>query len=149
MKASRPRLSERLIYGEYRNGKPVFLWDSPLIGGFDASLEYYSVLNARVEDIVIEGELYCGNRSCAHSLVVFTKDGRELTRQVADNCTDGRTCPISGGEFKFVRQSNPWSGVPDRIEVRWGEIGQPNDVYVLDGDTFVKQVSASPRSLKK
>ncbi|HEV2196738.1 MAG TPA: hypothetical protein VGR55_14235 [Candidatus Acidoferrum sp.] len=139
-------LSERLIYGEYRNGKPVFLWDSPLLAGFGAGLEYYSVRNDQVEDIVIKGVPYCGNRSCASSLVVFRKDGWELTRQMADDCRDGSTCPIKGGDFKFVRQSNPLSGVPDRIEVHWTESGQqPDDVYLLgSSNLFEKQPHRAP-----
>lgn len=137
--------SSTLIYGEYRNGKPVFIWDSPRIVGL-ARLEYYSVRNTQIEDIVIKGVPYCGNRSCAGSLVVFTNDGRELTRQVADNCVDGRACPIQGGEFKFVRQSNPWSGVPDKIEVHWVESGnQPDDIYLLgSSDLFEKQPHRVP-----
>lgn len=141
--------SSILIYGEYLNGKPVFIWDSPRSAGL-ARLEYYAVRNTQTEDIVIKGAPNCGNRSCAGSLVVFTKDGRELTRQVDDNCADGRTCPIQGGEFKFVRQSNPWSGVPDKIEVHWVESGnQPDDMYLLgSSDLFEKQPHRVPTKKK-
>lgn len=147
LRPSEAVLSEKLIYGEYRNGKPVFLWDSAPISGFDdTGLQYYSVRNDRVEDIVVKAVPYCGNRSCAQSLVLFRKDGWELTRQMTALCREDGTCPIEGGDFKFVRQGNPTSGVPDRIEVHWHESGQqPDDIYLLgSSNLFEKQPHRAP-----
>jgi hypothetical protein len=137
----------RLIYGEYRDSKPVFLWDSPLIVGI-AALAYRDVKGYRTQDIVLEAEPWCGNRSCAEALIVFTNRGEELTRQwVADpghSCVEGRTCPIMGGDFHFIHEG---AQLPERIEVEWHD--QPKDLYALgSNNVFEKQPAAESPSVE-
>jgi hypothetical protein len=130
----------RVIYGEYRNGNPAFLWDSPMIVGISA-LAYRDVKGYGAQDIALKAEPSCGNRSCEEALIVFTNRGEELTRQwlgrPVDSCVEGYACPIMGGEFHFIHQGTQ---VPERIEVEWTENHQPNDIYLLDSsNTFRKQ----------
>jgi hypothetical protein len=143
-------MTGRMIYGEYHDGKPVFLWDSPVFPMQNLSLKYRDV-KGYATDIVFEALLGCGNRSCGKALIVFSSDGDELTRQFVGEegylCVEGSACPIEGGTFNFVHQG---SQVPERIEVEWEEDGQPKDVYTLEsGNTFKKQVRPAPRSARK
>jgi hypothetical protein len=136
----------RVIYGEYRDGKPVFLWDSPLIVGI-AALAYRDVKGYRAQDIVLEAEPWCGNRSCAEAVIVFTNSGEEVTRQwvgrPGDSCVEGYACPIMGGDFHFIHEG---AQLPERIEVEWHESNQPKDVYVLSsGGVFEKHLTPSSR----
>ncbi len=137
----------RVIYGEYRDGKPVFLWDSPIIRGV-AALAYRDVEGYGAQDIVLEAEPWCGNRSCAEALMVFTNHGEELTRQrVGDpdhSCVEGRACPIMGGDFHFIHEG---AQLPERIEVEWYD--QPKDVYALGSNNlFEKQPPAKSASVE-
>jgi hypothetical protein len=144
-------MTGRMIYGEYRDGKPVFLWDSPLFPMENLSLEYRDVKGYAATDIVFEGVSGCGNRSCGKALIVFSSRGDELTRQFVGEdgylCVEGSACPIEGGMFNFIHQG---SQVPERIEVEWEASEQRKDVYTLEsGNTFKKQVRPAPRSAKK
>jgi hypothetical protein len=137
----------RVIYGEYRDGKPVFLWDSPLIVGI-AALAYRDVKGYRAQDIVLEAEPWCGNRSCAEALIVFTNRGEEMTRQWVgrhgDSCMEGYACPIMGGDFHFVHEG---AQLPERIEVEWHD--QPKDVYAFgSNNVFEKQPPAESPSVE-
>jgi hypothetical protein len=109
----------RVIYGEYRDGKPIFLWDSPLILGI-AALAYRNVKGYGSQDVVLEAEPWCGNRSCAEALIAFTNRGEELTRQrigpPGDSCVEGYACPIMGGDFHFIHEG---AQLPEKIEVEW------------------------------
>jgi hypothetical protein len=145
-------MTGRMIYGEYRDGKPVFLWDSPVFPMENLSLEYRDVKGYAATDIVFEAISGCGNRSCGKALIVFSSRGDELTRQFVGEdgylCVEGSACPIEGGMFNFIHQG---SQVPERIEVEWDVEGeQQKDVYTLEsGNTFKKQARPAPRSARK
>lgn len=144
-------MTGRMIYGEYRDGKPVFLWDSPVFPMENLSLMYRDVKGYAATDIVFEAISGCGNRSCGKALIVFSSHGDELTRQFVGEdrylCAEGSACPIEGGTFNFIHQGMQ---VPERIEVEWDEGDQPKDAYTLEsGNTFKKQARPAPRRTKK
>ena len=121
----------RLIYGEYRDGKPVFLWDSPLFPTRFLSLAYRDVDGDGKQEMLLRSERAC--RTSCNNLVIFTIGGIELTRQALPEsgflCIEGHSCPIEGGEFHFVEQGRR---TPDRIEVEWLGEDLPTDVYAMD-----------------
>jgi hypothetical protein len=49
----------RMIYGEYRDGKPVFLWDSPLFPTRLLSLAYKDVDGDGTQEILLRAEGAC------------------------------------------------------------------------------------------
>ncbi len=107
----------RLVYGEMRGGEYTMLWDSPL---FDSvgSISFQDVSGDRSKKIVWDSRI-CGARDCILHLVVFDKDGREITRQ--RKCvhgyaewydeTDG-VCAIEGSDIKLTAIS-PYPGDRD------------------------------------
>jgi len=137
--------SGRLIYGEYRNGKPVFLWDSPAFSTRFLSLAYRDVNGDGTQEILLRSESAC--RTSCNYLTIFTSRGEELSRQVIRDdgflCVEGSACPISGGQFLFISQG---ARIPNRIEVQWPEDHQPNDVYTMESsNTFRQQARAATR----
>jgi hypothetical protein len=144
-------MTGRMVYGEYRDGKPVFLWDSPVFPMENLGLKYRDVKGYAATDMVFEAISGCGNRSCGKALIVFSSHGDELTRQFVGEdgyvCVEGSACPIEGGTFNFIHEG---AQVPERIEVEWEEDGQPKDVYMLEsGNTFKKQAHPARRSAKR
>src|SRR5579864_1495589 len=128
--------SGRMIYGEYRGGKPVFLWDSPELPTRLLSLGYRDVDHDGIEEIMLMATPM--TRRSASELVIFKSNGWELTRQI--NCLDsssiieGTACPIEGGDVSFIPDIHAG---PDIIQVEWDET-QQKDVYVLEY-TYQKQ----------
>src|SRR5208283_705 len=94
----------RIIYGEMRDGKYQMLWDSPLVNGH-GQLELADVNGDGWDELLWHSET-CGARNCSPvELVIFDKEGHEITRQ--EKCsvqpiypfdeTDG-VCSIVGEE---------------------------------------------------
>jgi hypothetical protein len=95
----------RLFYGELRHGKYELLWDSPL---FNASgeINFVDVDGDGQEEIVIESQT-TGNQAYP-ILVIFDRNGRELTRQAqcdtlgeGFNEVDG-VCAIKGTDIALT-----------------------------------------------
>jgi hypothetical protein len=128
--------SGRMIYGEYRGGKPVFLWDSPELPTRLLSLGYRDVDHDGIEEIMFVATPM--TRRSSSELVIFKSNGWELTRQL--NCLDsnsnieGSACPIEGGDISFIPDIHVG---PDIIQVEWDET-QQKDIYVLEY-TYQKQ----------
>ncbi len=126
----------RLIYGEYRSGRPVFLWDSPLLCTRMLSLVYKDVDQDGIKEIVLIGERLAQHE--VSELVIFKTNGIELSRQegCAGAIEKGIACPIEGGVFEFLPDAH---GEADRIKVTWNDRqGQPPDLYTLES-TYKKQ----------
>lgn len=90
----------RFVYGEIRGDKYVALWDSPLFNGV-GNPEFQDVNGDGVKEIVMQSHL-CGI-GCEDKLIIFDRNGRELTRQ--QNCADGGygwVCSIDGAEVSLV-----------------------------------------------
>ncbi len=107
----------RLVYGEMRDGKYIMLWDSPLLnsrGGFD-----FEDVNGDGSKEIVWRSATCSAQNCApRQLVVFDKNGREITRQEDCNTesvgfdeTDG-VCAIEGSDIQFTVIS-PYPGPRD------------------------------------
>ena len=101
----------RLIYGEFRDSKPVLLWDSPRLTTRLLNLKYRDVNHDGVEEILLQG--FAPSRGTIGHLVIFTASGEELTRQPGGS--EGFTAPIlTSGEVRFVPEGN---GGPDLLEI--------------------------------
>jgi tetratricopeptide repeat protein len=125
----------RLVYGELRDGKYKILWDSPL---FDSrGLVYLKDVNGDgLPEIVIQSQ-DCGN-SCTDEIVIFDKDGRELTRQKecdtdaqAFNEEDG-VCAIRGDEISLLDTTPGIS----TIRVKNWSTDNKDHVFRLERDVF-------------
>jgi hypothetical protein len=95
----------RIIYGEMRDGKYQMLWDSPLLNGH-GRLDLADVNGDGWDELLWRSDT-CGAQNCApEELVIFDREGRELTRQgkcdiqpiYPFNETDG-VCAIVGEEI--------------------------------------------------
>ena len=95
----------RIIYGEMRDGKYQMLWDSPLLNGH-GQLSLADVNVDGWEQLLWRSDR-CGAQNCSpEELVIFDREGRELTRQpkcdidpiYPFNETDG-VCAIVGEEI--------------------------------------------------
>lgn len=132
----------RLIYGEFRDGKPVFLWDSPRLTTRLLNLKYRDVNHDAVEEILSMG--FLPSRGTIGDLVIFTVRGKELTRQPGR--PEGFTGPIiTGGEVKFVPDGH---GGPDLLEVPDESNEARVKTYVLT-QTYEKQSDESATTLNK
>lgn len=131
----------RLIYGEFRDGKPVFLWDSPMLTTRLLDLKYRDVNHDGVEEILLMG--FRPSRGPIGELVIFTANGKELTRQPGGS--EGLTAPIeTSGEVKFV----PYlMGQPDLLAIPFDE--ENVDAYVFDYPDYVKQSDKSATVLNQ
>lgn len=98
-------VAARIVYGEMREGKYQVLWDSPLMNGH-GQLELADVNGDGWDELLWHSET-CGVRNCwPEELVIFDKEGREITRQ--EKCsvqpiypfdqTNG-VCAIAGDEI--------------------------------------------------
>jgi len=106
----------RIIYGEFRDGKPIFLWDSPRLTTRLLNLNYRDIYHDGVEEILLMG--FLPSRGTIGDLVIFTANGQELSRQPGG--PEGFTAPIiTGGEVKFVEDSHggpDFLGIPDESD---------------------------------
>jgi hypothetical protein len=98
-------LTGRIVYGVIRNDSYTMLWDSPLFNS-RGQVFFKDVRGGRSLDIVIQSQ-NCGNH-CSDELVIFDKNGRELTRQKqcdtvphAFDEQDG-VCAIKGQEIDLL-----------------------------------------------
>lgn len=134
----RPTFSTaRLVYGEFRSGKFVMLWDSPLFNVLHGHIYFQDVNGDGSKEIVIESTTY-GNQEYP-MLVIFDTEGREITRQrkcdtgADDNMNEETgTCAVLGEEITI---SNNGEG-PRDIYVRNWDDGQ-NHVFKLSGGVYV------------
>jgi tetratricopeptide (TPR) repeat protein len=127
----------RLVYGELRGGKYQILWDSPLFNLLHANIYFRDVNNDGAKEIVIESTTY-GNQEYP-ILVIFDKEGREITRQrkcdtlsgTGDNFNqeDG-TCAIFGEDITFSENEEG----PKEIYVKnWDD--SKNHIFKLNRDS--------------
>jgi hypothetical protein len=135
----------RIIYGEVRDGKYQMLWDSPLLNGH-GQLELADV-NGDARDELVWRSDTCGAKSCfPEELVIFDREGRELTRQAKCdiqlihpfNETDG-VCPISGGEVTVgdVPPLPQGKHGPAEIAVNSWEVDGKDRVFKLIDGTYI------------
>jgi len=96
----------RLVYGETQGAQYRILWDSPLLNS-TGRLDFEDVIGNGQKQIVWRSAT-CGAKDCApQQLVVFDKDGNEISRQSdcppakAFDETDG-VCPIEGDQIRFT-----------------------------------------------
>ncbi len=113
----------RIIFGEMRDGKYQMLWDSPLVNGH-GQLELADVNGDGWNELLWRSET-CGARSCSpEELVIFDKEGHEITRQ--EKCsvqpiypfdqTDG-VCAIVGEEITVRDAALLPQGKPGPAEI--------------------------------
>lgn len=123
----------RLVYGVLRDGRYVILWDSPLFNVLHGDISFRDLHADGNQEVVIESTNW-GNKEYP-MLVIFDRNGREITRQKKCDTTvsadanftaeDG-TCAIFGTEVQFAsdarmpRDSDDQSPVP------------PEEIYVTD-----------------
>lgn len=97
----------RLVYGEIRNGKYQMIWDSPLLNA-NGNLDVADVNGDGWKEIVWRSAT-CGAQNCIpQQVVVFDREGREITRQ--SNCRTGSlgfdegdgVCAIEGEDIQFT-----------------------------------------------
>jgi hypothetical protein len=89
--------AQRLVYGEERKGAYEVLWDSPLVNN-SAGVDFEDVDGDGIKEIVMRGELHDAKKFNPR-IVIFNKDGKELTRQADCDGSDyfvaeDGTCPI-------------------------------------------------------
>jgi hypothetical protein len=132
----------RLIYGEFRDGKPVFLWDSPRLTTRFLNLKYRDVNHDGVEEILLMG--FAPSRGTIGDLVIFTVRGEELSRQPGGS--EGFAEPIvTSGEVKFVPEGH---GGPDLLEIPDESNETRVEAYVLN-QTYVKQSDESATTMNE
>ena len=127
----------RLIYGEFKDGKPIFLWDSPRLTTRMLNLKYRDLDHDGIEEILLMG--FRPSRGTLADLVIFAATGEELSRQPGG--VEGFTAPIeTGGAIKFVPDDQ---GV-DLIEVLdESDESKVDETYALSG-TYKNQSVESP-----
>jgi hypothetical protein len=102
-------LVDRLVYGEMHAGKYHVLWDSPLLSPHGA-LGFHDLYGDGWKEIVWDDRLPGGVSLGAEQLVVFDKEGREISRQ--EPCSGAASgyygfdgidgvCPIEGDEIRL------------------------------------------------
>jgi len=135
----------RIIYGEMRDGKYQVLWDSPLLNGHgDLNL---ADVNGDGRDELLWSSETCGVRNCFPvELVIFDREGREITRQTKCvigpvypfNETDG-VCPISGEKVTVVDAPLLAQGKhgPAEIAVKSWEVDGKDRVFKLINGTYI------------
>ena len=102
----------RIVYGEMRGGQYQMLWDSPLFNS-RGGVHFEEVNGDGWKEIVWESAT-CGAQECSpQQLVVFDKDGREITRQPHCNTKDfafdesDGVCAIEGESVQLAVISAP------------------------------------------
>jgi len=128
----------RVLFGEFRDGKPVFLWDSPRLTTRLLEIRYRDFKHDGTEEIMLMG--FRPSRGVIGDLVIFRSDGTELTRQPCQS--DGFVCEIStGGAISFIDSENRG---PDTLVVSMDE-NVPSDinVYEFHGTYVRKSTDAS------
>lgn len=125
----RPHFSTaRLVYGEMGNGKYVMLWDSPLFNVLHGDIYFQDVNADGNKEIIIESTTY-GNHEYP-ILVIFDKNGREITRQRKCDTSSGTgenfhqedgTCAIFGEDITFSENEEGPKEIYVRILGRWQE----------------------------
>jgi len=119
--------SGRFVYGEMQDEKYVMLWDSPLfldVGNPD----FEDVNGDGTTEIVMPSHL-CGN-GCEDRLVIFDKDGRELTRQQNCGATEyGWVCDIQGSDISLENTADG----KEEIQVSGGEDGKDHVFRLVHG----------------
>jgi hypothetical protein len=132
----------RVIYGEFRSGKPVFLWDSPRLTTRLLNLNYRDLDHDGVEEILLMG--FPASRGTIGELVIFTHSGEELSRQPGDS--EGFAAPIvTGGTVKFVPDGH---GGPDLLEIPDESDESKVEAYVLN-QTYEKRSDKSSTTLNE
>lgn len=128
----------RLVYGELRDGKYEMLWDSPLLNG-RGTIGFEDVNGDGVDEIVWNSAI-CGTQCGLQELVIFDKEGREITRQQHCNVpatspfseSDG-VCAIRGAEINIGAPliAAGASHLPANIEVRNWETDGADHIFKL------------------
>jgi len=81
----------RIVYGEMRDGKYQVLWDSPLLNAH-GQLGLADVNGDGWDELLWQSET-CGAKNCSQEdLVIFDKEGHEITRQ--EKCSVGQIYPF-------------------------------------------------------
>jgi tetratricopeptide repeat protein len=135
----------RIIYGEIRDGKYHVLWDSPLLNGH-GQLNLADVNDDGWEELLWRSDT-CGVRNCfPEELVIFDKEGREITRQQRCNIqpiypfneTDG-VCAISGEEVTVGDATLLAQGKhgPAEIAVKQWDLDGKDRVFKLINGTYI------------
>ena len=102
----------RLAYGEIRDGRYQMLWDSPLLNGKGEL--YFEDVNGDGWKEIVWRSATCGAQNCIpQQIVVFDKDGTEITRQqdcrtgsIGFDAIDG-VCAIEGESIQVAVVSAP------------------------------------------
>jgi hypothetical protein len=134
----------RLIYGEIRNGKPVFLWDSPRFTTRLLNLKYRDLNHDGTEEILLMG--FRPSNGTIGELVAFSSTGQELTRQPDGH--EGFASPIeTAGEVKFVPDTH---GGFELIQIPYESNEEPEamDTYTFD-QTYIKTFDRSAKALNE
>lgn len=121
----------RFVYGEIQADKYVTLWDSPLFNGV-GNPQFEDVDGDGIKEIVMQSHL-CGN-GCEDKLVIFDRNGRELTRQ--QNCSAGGygwVCDIDGAEVSLTGREDGTLN----IEVSGWSADGKNHIFELVNGTYV------------
>jgi hypothetical protein len=97
-----------LVYGELRGRDYTILWDSPLLNVLHGDIYFEDVNGDGSKEIVVESSTY-GNHEYP-ILVIFDKNGREITRQKKCDTSDSAdgnfheddgVCAIFGADVSF------------------------------------------------
>jgi hypothetical protein len=87
----------RLVYGEILDGKYQMLWDSPLLNS-RGRLDFYDA-NGDGRNEIVWRSATCGAQNCSpQQLVVFDRDGHEITRQ--------KECPDAAGSYYYFGEND-------------------------------------------
>jgi len=128
-------LTGRLVYGVIRNNNYTMLWDSPLFNS-RGQVYFKDVNGDQSLEIVIQSQ-NCGN-DCSDEVVIFDKNGRELTRQKqcdtvphAFDEEDG-VCAIKGQEIDLLDGADGTTA----IRVRNWASDNKDHLFKLQNGTF-------------
>lgn len=129
---------QRLVYGEYGDGKVRIKWDSPLFYGDDVRMAYADVNGDGVKEILLNSR----HGRDGEMLSIFDVKGEELTRQekVGDDCAagsgglysdEGGVCPLHGNSVDLVPAQ---AGKGFDLLVT---LGEKETLYSLSGNRYV------------
>jgi hypothetical protein len=135
----------RIIYGEIRDWKYQVLWDSPLLNGH-GQLNLADVNGDGWDELLWRSDT-CGAQNCSpEELVIFDREGRELTRQQKCdidsihpfNEIDG-VCAIVGEEVTVGDATLLAQGKhgPTEIGVKSWEVDGKDRVFKLSNGTYI------------
>lgn len=108
----------RLVFGELRGSTYTMIWDSPLFNSH-GQVYFKDVNRDGWLEIVIQSQ-DCGVSDCGDEIVIFDKDGREITRQKecsqpslehGDYDEEDGVCPIFGHTVDLVNGADGKSAI--------------------------------------